>query len=634
MCQFLRRIYGSNKTALAYYTHVIEHVLSIGSFDFAQIIHAQLIKVGFNRITFLGNRCLQLYFKFGAVSDALKVFDDISTKNTISWNICLSGLFKFGYFQRACSLFDKMPVRDVVSYNSMISGFASCGLIDYAFGIFLEMQKLGVRPSGFTFSILTSFVCCGRHGKQIHGRMIRSGVNLSNLVLGNSLIDMYGKLGLLHYALGVFMTMEEVDIVSWNSLITSCCKSGHEELALKQFYLMRSAGYLPDEFTISTAIAACTKLGDLDKGNQMFAFSLKVAFLSNSIVLSAIIDLFSKCNRLEDSVQLFEDVEQLDSVLCNSMISGYARHGLWEDSLRTFLLTFREGLRPTDFTLNNVLSSTSLLSTELGSQVHSLLVKLGFESEAIVATSLVDMYTKIGLIDCAMKIFFQMDVRDLISWNTLILGLARNGRYFEALGTFKELIRRGSPPDRITLAGVLSACRYGGFVDEGMSIFSSMEEEYGVEPCDEHYACIVDLLCQAGKLKEAIDTAEAMPSQPSSFVWEPILIAAATIGDLNLIERVAERMMTSEPQSSLPYLLLVKAYEMRGRWEGMIRVMKAMKQRGLKNITGCSWIGIKNSIFAFEADQLEYPSGQEIYVILRLLSWEVGEKDNILLHND
>ncbi|GLT55872.1 hypothetical protein SLA2020_289580 [Shorea laevis] len=483
----------------------------------------------------------------------------------------------------------------------MISGCASCGLIDYAFGIFLEMQKLGVRPSGFTFSILTSFVSCGRHGKQIHGSMIRSGVNLSNLVLGNSLIDMYGKLGLLHYALGVFMTMEEVDIVSWNSFITSCCKSGHEELALKQFYLMRSAGYLPDEFTISTAIAACTKLGDLDKG---------------------------------DSVQLFEEVEQLDSVLCNSMISGYARRGLWEDSLRTFLLAFREGLRPTDFTLNNVLSSTSFLSTELGSQVHSLLVKLGFESEAIVATSLVDMYTKIGLIDCAMKIFFEMDVRDLISWNTLILGLARNGRYFEALGTFKELIRRGSPPDRITLAGVLSACRYGGFVDEGMSIFLSMKEEYGVTPCDEHYACIVDLLCQAGKLKEAIDTAEAMPSQPSSFVWEPILIAATTIGHLNLIERVAGRMMTSEPQSSLPYLLLVKAYEMRGRWEGMIRVRKAMKQRGLKNITGCSWIGIKNSVFAFEADQLEYPSGQEIYVILRLLSWEVEEKDNILLHND
>ena len=105
-----------------------------------------------------------------------------------------------------------------------------------------------------------------------------------------------------------------------------------------------------------------------------------------------------------------------------------------------------------------------------------------------------------------------------------------------------------------------------------MSIFSSMEEEFGVTPCDEHYASVVDLLCHAGKLKEAFDTLEAMPLAPSFLVWESLVLATATYTDLNFTESVVAKMIELKPQSSLPYLVLNHAYEMRGRWEGMIRV--------------------------------------------------------------
>lgn len=324
----------------------------------------------------------------------------------------------------------------------------------------------------------------------------------------------------------------------------------------------------------------------------------------------------------------------MDSALCDSMISSYVRHGLWEDSLQIFIHTFRDGLKPTEFTLNNVLNSTSFLSTEIGSQVHSLLVKLGFESEIIVANSLVDMYAKTGYIAYAMKMFCGMHESDLISWNTIIIGLARNGRYVEALHTFKELAGKGPPPDGITFAGILSACRYGGFLDEGMRIFSSMEKEHGVTPSDEHYCCIVDLLCQAGKLKEAIDVTNTMPFPPSAFTWEPILLATVTINDLNLVEMVSERMMESEPQSLLPYLVLIRVCEMRGRWEGVTRLRNAMKERGVKNITGCSWIGIRNKILTFKADRLQYQGSQDIYSMMQLLSWEVEDKEHIHLQHD
>ncbi|CAL5348506.1 unnamed protein product [Camellia sinensis] len=630
MYPFLSKAHGLHTKSLSFYSNLIDHCLSLKSSDFSKFIHAHLIKVGFNRHTFLGNRCIDMYSKVGTLSDALQAFDDIANKNIISWNICLRVFVKSCNLEGARNMFDKMPERDVVSWNSLISGYASNGYFDNALELFKGMQNDGMRPNEFTFSILVSYVTSAYRGKQIHGIMIRSGVNLSNVV-GNSLIGMYGTLGVVDYAFGVFLTMEEVDVITWNSLISGCYKSGHGEFALKHFCLMVSVGYAPDEFTISTVITVCNTLRDLEKGKQIFAFCIKVGFLSNSIVSSAAIDLFSKCNRLEDSIQLFEEINLWDSVVCNSMISSYARHGgFGEDALRFFVLTLRDSLRPTEFTISSVLSSaSSLLPAEQGSQLHSLVVKLGMESDAVVASSLVEMYAKFGLIDTSMKIFAQINLKDLITWNTIILGLVQNGREAETLELFKALLKRGPPPDRITLTGVLLACNYGGLVDEGLRVFSSMEKAYGVIPRDEHYLCIVDMMSRAGKLKEAMDIIGTMPHQPSSLIWESILRGCGADGDFKLTERVAEWLIEYDPQSSLPYLVLARSYEMRGRWESMVRVKNAMKESNVKKMIGCCLIGIRNHVFVFKENHILHYEDKNIYLILRLLNCEMGIEGSV-----
>ncbi|XP_031259119.1 pentatricopeptide repeat-containing protein At1g43980, mitochondrial-like [Pistacia vera] len=317
------------------------------------------------------------------------------------------------------------------------------------------------------------------------------------------------------------------------------------------------------------------------------------------------------------------------------MISSYARHGFGEDAMQLFVLSLREDFRPTEFTLSSVVSSTTDLPVECGSQVHSLAIKLGFESDAVVGSSLIDMYSKFGSVDSAMKIFVDMEIKDLISWNTIIMGLSHNGRLAQTLDMFNELLKYGPYPDQVTLAGVLLACNYGGFVDEGMIIFSSMKEVYGVIPGDEHYVCIIDLLCRAGKLREATDVIKTMPYEPSYLIWESILRACAIYGDLKLLENVAERMMDLQPESLLPYLLLAQAYEMRGRWEGVVRVRKAMRQKGVvKKVTGCSWIGIRNHLYTFNAEQLQHHGGKEIYLFLRLLIWEMEDEGCVYLQHD
>ncbi|XP_058089805.1 pentatricopeptide repeat-containing protein At1g43980, mitochondrial [Magnolia sinica] len=622
--QNLHRSFSQTNPSVSLYSNLITHCLSLKSLTFAESIHARLVKIGFHRNTFLGNRLVDLYSRFGDMGSSSQAFHDIPNKNSFTWNLLVMGYFKIGCLESASQLFDEMPERDIVSWNSMISGYALNGLMEYALLVFLEMQEAGLRPNGFTFSIVVSCVNSSRHGKEIHGSIIRSGLNSTNVVLGNSLIDMYGNLGLVDYAVCAFLLMEELDVISWNSMISACKKSGYWEWALDHFGLMRVTGFLPDQFTVSTMVTVCANLRDLENGKKVFAQCIRMGFLSNSIVSSAVIDMFSKCDRLEDSVRLFEEMHRWDSALCNSMISGYSRHGFAGDALWLFLLTLRENLRPTEFTFVSILSSAScLVPAEQGTQIHSLVIKSGSDSDVIVGSSLVDMYSKSGLVDAAMKIFSKMVIRDLVSWNTMIMGFARNGRGVEALQIFGELCKWGPPPDRITLAGVLLACSYGGLVDEGLSIFSLMQEKYGVMHGVEHYTCMVDMLGRAGKLMEAMETIETMPHVPTASIWGVLLGACMIHGDVELAERVAERVMELEPHTSLPYLVLGRMHASRGRWESMARVTKAMKERGVKKATGCSWIGIKNNIFVFRANEILHCGGEAMYSMLRLLAWEM-----------
>jgi len=51
-----------------------------------------------------------------------------------------------------------------------------------------------------------------------------------------------------------------------------------------------------------------------------------------------------------------------------------------------------------------------------------------------------------------------------------------------------------------------------------MDIFWSMKDKYQVSPNKEHYACVVDLLCRAGKVDEAYELLKRMPMRPTESI--------------------------------------------------------------------------------------------------------------------
>ncbi|KAE8818057.1 pentatricopeptide repeat-containing protein [Hordeum vulgare] len=597
------------------------------SLSAAAALHARLLRSSrlFSH-PFLANCLAAAYSRLGATPAAIALLTHAPSDaaNRFSHNILLAALLKSRDLPAARRLFDEMPMRDTVAYNSMISGYAQSGHAGEALSLARRMRGLGVRPSAFTFSIVSSAVCSAPHGMQVHAAAVRHGSAQHNAVVGNTLVDMYRRVGLLEYAVRVFWNMNELDIVSLNSVMSVYKDDGQSNAVFECFRLTRSHGLSVDECSVSTVLTACTDIEDFAKGDQLLALCVKTGLLSNSIICSAVIGLLSMSDRLPDVVRLFEGLTKWDSETCNAMISCYARSGLMEQALGLFVIALRNAVLPTEFTFASVLRWSSCFGLmEQGTQIHTLVYKCGFEDDMIVATALVDMYCKLGSLKHARKLFDSVCVKDLVLWNTMIIGLSRNGGGREALGVFWWMLDCGVKPDRITLFGALSACSLGGLVNEAMDIIFLFKAKYHVVPGLEHYACVADMLSRAGLFREAEDLVQNKLQKCNTAALLNILEACMIQGDFAMAESIAENMLKLKPRSSLPYTVLARTYGARCKWESMARMWRSMEALGAKKVGECSWLCIKNEIHVFTSEQILHQGSEVTYAVLDLLFWDM-----------
>jgi pentatricopeptide repeat protein len=165
---------------------------------------------------------------------------------------------------------------------------------------------------------------------------------------------------------------------------------------------------------------------------------------------------------------------------------------------------------------------TKLCSFDLGSSLHGLIVKTN-SCDTFLGNVLIDMYGKCGNIENSVKVFEEITDRNVITWTALISALGLNGYAHAALKIFHNMVLMGFKPDTLAIRAVLSSCRYGGLVSEGMEIFKQMETVYGIQPEHDHYHCIVDLLAKNGQTQEAEEVMASMPFPPNANIWRSFL---------------------------------------------------------------------------------------------------------------
>lgn len=450
-------------------------------------------------------------------------------------------------------------------------------------------------------------------GQQVHALAVHTGLD-ANQFIQSSLVSLYAKCSDFTDAKMVLESSEYDDLVSWNSLIVICSRTALHKHALSVFVQMRQRDIKLDEFTHPSALNSVAAIGDLCNGFTLHCLVLKTGFIDHQHVGNALIDMYAKCGRPEIAFEVFNDLLHKDVVGWTALYNGYARHVSDESALRLYCLMRADLVDPDEFILSGVLSSCGEITLlESGRQVHALATRLSLDSFRSLGNALVTMYAKCGCIDEARVVFDSMTRRDAITWTAIIVGYAQNSRGQDSIPLFNQMVRDGAQPDYVTFIGLLFACSHAGLVDLGRAHFESMEPVYGVTPGPDHYACMVDLLGRAGRVREAVELLRQAGQTIDTTVWKALLAACRVHRDIDVAEWATKELLRFDPSDAAAYVMLSNVYSSAGRWVEVARVRGMMRASGVNKEPGCSWVEKAGQVHVFHVEDRGHPWAAEIY---------------------
>lgn len=503
-----------------------------------------------------------------------------------------------GEVEMACNVFEKMSERTTVSWNTMITGYFQNNRSEEALEIFECMKNSGVEVDSATVvSVLP--VCAHLKDLQL-GREVHELVNVKgfgNLIaVRNSLLDMYAKCGSFEHALMIFNDMNERDVVSWTAMIGGCVLNGFDVEALVLSCEMQLSGMRPNSVTLVALLSACVNLASLKYGKCIHGLAIRHGFELDVVLKTSLIDMYTKCSRGDLGYRLLTMGSRRRTAPWNALISG----NTWNGQAREAIVLFKQmqmEVHPDEATMICLLLAYANLSDlQQAMNIHCYLIQIGFLRSVEITTSLIDLYSKSGSLDSACKLFDELPYKDIVSWSALIAGHGMHGCGSDAILLFNWMLQSGVKPNVVVYTSILYACSHAGLVDEGLHFFNSMVKDHHVKPLVDHYACIVDLLGRAGRLKEAHDLINSMPLEPNYAVWGALLGACVVHENVFLGEVAASHLFQLEPDNTGNYVLLANIYAAVGRWEDVETVRNMMNERGLRKMPGCSSVEVRNTV--------------------------------------
>ncbi|XP_020082575.1 pentatricopeptide repeat-containing protein At2g02750-like [Ananas comosus] len=149
-------------------------------------------------------------------------------------------------------------------------------------------------------------------------------------------------------------------------------------------------------------------------------------------------------------------------------ISNLVSNGSYKEALSHYAQAHSTSIHPNKFTFPFLLKSCKeLKSIPQTQQIHTHIIKFGFMSNKYAATALIDAYVKLQLFGDALKVFDEIPNPTLPSFNAVIAGFSRHGRCEESVRSFRLLAYEGLPPNSVTIASLLPACR---MVEQGLQL--------------------------------------------------------------------------------------------------------------------------------------------------------------------
>ncbi|KAL4016174.1 hypothetical protein IC575_023805 [Cucumis melo] len=325
----------------------------------------------------------------------------------------------------------------------------------HSFSLSLLLSSLS---SALSKSTITSHEASLRrkHLDQVYVQLIVSGLHKCRYLV-IKFVNACLHFGDVNYAHKAFCEVSEPDIPLWNAIIKGYAQKNIVGGPIRMYMDMQISQVHPNCFTFLYVLKACGGTS-VELGKQIHGHTFKYGFGSNVFVQNSLVSMYAKFGQTSSARIVFDKLHDRTVVSWTSIISGYVQNGDPMEALKVFKEMRQCNVKPDWIALVSVMTAyTDVEDMGQGKSIHGLVTKLGLEFEPDIVISLTTMYAKRGLVEVARFFFDRMEKPNLILWNAMISGYAKNGYGEEAIKLFREMISKNIRVDSITMRSAILA---------------------------------------------------------------------------------------------------------------------------------------------------------------------------------
>ncbi|XP_024537308.1 pentatricopeptide repeat-containing protein At4g02750 [Selaginella moellendorffii] len=537
---------------------------------------------------FSWNLLIKAYATNGFLREARLAFEGAPQKNAVTWTSLFGWYAKGGLLQEASRMFEKMPEWDFISWTSMFTAYAQSWQPQVAKGMFDRM------PSRDAACWNAMFTACAQNGSLVRAKTVFERMPQWNVQSWNGMITAYAQDGGPQQSKNPFeggdilsksrlfswsersllrdnstgMTQEkdhcrearslfdgipERNGISWAAMIGAYAKKGKLVEAQGLFQRMPSL----DLVTCTTMLEAYAQHGYTKDSKALFDRMPEHDMVSRTAMVLG----YAINGELHEARELFDSMPRKDVISWNVIISAYAHKGQDREALELF---WRMDVKPdciSFLVVLDVCANSTIL--EQGKRLHARAISHGLDSNAKVATALINMYGKCGLLGVALELFEKLEDKEVMAWTAMVAAYGYNGQGKAGLMVFHRMVMEGVEPDDILYICVLCLCGHAGLYKDGLEEYLSLQGDFGMVPTMEHFVCVADLLGRAGHTSQAQELLESMPFDADGTAWKLLLTNCKLHGDFGRAEIFGEKLLKASPQASATYVLLSHLYRER-----------------------------------------------------------------------
>lgn len=247
----------------------------------------------------------------------------------------------------------------------------------------------------------------------------------------------------------------------------------------------------------------CAKRRLFLQGKACHAQILLMGLQEDTLTSNILINMYSKCGSVDVARQVFDEMPNRSLVSWNTMIGSLTQNGEENEALGLLLKMQREGTPFSEFTISSVLCACAAKCALSECQLlHAFAVKAAMDLNVFVATALLDVYAKCGLMKDATCVFESMPERSVVTWSSMVAGYVQNELYEEALALFCKAREIGLKQDQFLMSSVICACAGLAALIEGNQV-NALLSKSGF--CSNIFVAssLIDMYAKCGGIEEA-----------------------------------------------------------------------------------------------------------------------------------